>query len=225
MMKGRIATAAIVAAGMLVAGSGIAYATIPDVNGVIHGCYAKSGGSLRVIDDTVTNCKSTETSLNWNMQGVQGPQGPAGPQGQQGVQGVQGPQGPQGAQGPAGPSGTSHGYFATAANIAIAEGPAISKIVSISGLPAATYMVSGQVNIADSLNEPFLDCWAELNGTQLANTLVDLFLKSGEGDSVMVTAVTTSGSSSTIEVDCVSQDNTAVAAEANLTLIQVDALN
>ena len=52
------------------------YATIPDSGGTIHGCYAKSGGSLRVIDAGVTNCKSTETSLDWNVQGQQGPQGP-----------------------------------------------------------------------------------------------------------------------------------------------------
>jgi hypothetical protein len=50
---------------------GVAYATIPDPAGTIHGCYARSGGSLRVIDDSVTNCKSTETSLDWNVQGPQ----------------------------------------------------------------------------------------------------------------------------------------------------------
>ncbi len=40
----------------------VAYATIPDPAGVIHGCYSKSGGTLRVIDDSVTQCKSGETS-------------------------------------------------------------------------------------------------------------------------------------------------------------------
>lgn len=91
--------------------AGIAYATIPDGNGTIHGCYRKSGGALRVIDNAVINCASNETSLSWNVQGLpgaQGPQGPPGPQGQQGAQGQQGPpgaQGPQGAQGPVGPRG------------------------------------------------------------------------------------------------------------------------
>lgn len=93
--------------------AGVAYATIPDSQGVIHGCYTKSGGSLRVIDDSVTNCKSGETSLDWNVAGPTGATGPAGsagpagPTGPAGPQGATGPAGPQGATGPAGPPGTS----------------------------------------------------------------------------------------------------------------------
>src|SRR5436853_380108 len=41
---------AIAATGVVLLASGIAYATIPDANGVIHGCYQKSGGALRVLD-------------------------------------------------------------------------------------------------------------------------------------------------------------------------------
>ena len=44
-------------------GAGVVSATIPDGDGTIHGCFARSGGSLRVIDATVTNCKSGETGL------------------------------------------------------------------------------------------------------------------------------------------------------------------
>jgi hypothetical protein len=79
-----------------VALAGTAYATIPAGDGVIHGCYAKSGGTLRVIDASVTNCKAGETALNWSQQGVPGPTGdpgepgPAGPQGEQGAPGVPG---------------------------------------------------------------------------------------------------------------------------------------
>jgi hypothetical protein len=78
--------AAVVAAGL----AGTAYATIPGGDGVIHGCYAKSGGTLRVIDASVTSCKSGETALNWSQQGQPGPQGP---------QGEPGPAGPQGEPG------------------------------------------------------------------------------------------------------------------------------
>jgi hypothetical protein len=73
--------------------AGTAYATIPAGDGVIHGCYAKSGGTLRVIDASVTNCKAGETALNWSQQGVPGPTGepgPAGPQGEQGKPGAPG---------------------------------------------------------------------------------------------------------------------------------------
>lgn len=226
-MRGRLGAAAIVTAGIMVAGAAVAYATIPDVNGVIHACYTKSGGSLRVIDDSVTNCKSTETSLSWNVQGVMGPQGPAGPPGIQGPPGVQGAQGPQGVQGPAGPSGTSHGYFATATLVAVAQLPAVSNIVSISGLGAGNYVLSGQIYLG-SPSGPYVNCWAALNGSRLNNTFVDITLVgglSGSGEAVMVTAVTITGTSNTVELDCQSQDNTTQATNANLTLIQVDALN
>lgn len=56
---------------------GIAGASIPQ-DGVFTGCYLKSGGTLRVIDPSVTNCRSTETKITWNQQGQPGPQGPPG---------------------------------------------------------------------------------------------------------------------------------------------------
>lgn len=84
---------------------GVAYATIPDESGTIHACYSRSGGTIRVIDNAVTNCKQGETALSWSKQGAPGPQGPAGPQGPQGPAGPAGPEGPQGPAGPAGPQG------------------------------------------------------------------------------------------------------------------------
>jgi hypothetical protein len=82
---------AVITAGVLAVG-GVAYATIPS-NGVISGCYLKSGGNLRVIDSTTGSCSSKETSLNWNVQGAQGPAGPAGPAGATGATGAAGPAG------------------------------------------------------------------------------------------------------------------------------------
>jgi hypothetical protein len=71
-------------AAALAVGGGLAYATIPDSNDVIHGCYAKNNGALRVID-TGQACTSKETALDWNQTGPIGPQGPAGPPGPPGV--------------------------------------------------------------------------------------------------------------------------------------------
>jgi len=102
-MKRKIGLIALVVVGGVLIG-GAAYATIPDASGVIHGCYARSGGALRVIDDGVINCSKSETSLNWNVKG------PAGPQG---AQGIQGPQGQAGPTGPAGPSWTIYVVTAT----------------------------------------------------------------------------------------------------------------
>jgi hypothetical protein len=79
----------------IVLGGGVAYATIPDPGGVIHGCYKTENGQLRVIDSGA--CGTSETALPWSQTG---PAGPTGPQGERG------PTGPSGPGGPPGPSGT-----------------------------------------------------------------------------------------------------------------------
>ena len=98
----------------------IAYASIPDEDGVIHVCYRTSNGALRVINSAVDSCNGNELPLSFNQSGPEGPAGPAGPQGvpgpvgpqgipgpigPQGLQGLIGPQGPQGPEGPQGPQG------------------------------------------------------------------------------------------------------------------------
>lgn len=76
--------------------TGIAMASIPDANGVIHGCYDTKHGDLRVVDmEAGQTCDQNETLLSWNQTG---PQGPAGPQGAQGPQGPQGPPGQPGGE-------------------------------------------------------------------------------------------------------------------------------
>jgi hypothetical protein len=114
--------AAIVSASIavLLAAAGAAFASIPGAKGVIHGCYAKGSGDLRVIDTAkhgaAGKCRKGEETFNWNQQGshgvpgTPGPQGPSGAPGPQGAQGANGPQGatgPQGVQGIAGPVTTT----------------------------------------------------------------------------------------------------------------------
>jgi hypothetical protein len=60
----------------LVAG-GIALATIPGPDGVIHGCYLNKIGTLRIIDPSTQRCTRLETPIQWNQKG---PAGGAGPQ-------------------------------------------------------------------------------------------------------------------------------------------------
>ncbi len=55
---------------------GIAGAAVP-TNNVIDACYTRSGGTLRVIDPSVTQCKQNETPLAWNVQGPKLGQGPS----------------------------------------------------------------------------------------------------------------------------------------------------
>ena len=58
---------------------GIAYATIPDSGGVIHSCYIKGIGLLRVIDtDKGQRCSAIETALDFNHTGPQGTTGEPG---------------------------------------------------------------------------------------------------------------------------------------------------
>jgi hypothetical protein len=61
---------------LTVAASTAALASIPDGNGVIHGCRNKVTGALRVIDtDAGQRCAPTEAALTWNQQGPPGPAG------------------------------------------------------------------------------------------------------------------------------------------------------
>ncbi len=90
--------------------------------GAIYGCYNTTNGQLRRVNSPA-ECRTEETALAWNIQGVKGdkgdkgdtgatgatgPVGPQGPQGEKGVKGdtgAQGPRGEVGTQGPAGPQG------------------------------------------------------------------------------------------------------------------------
>jgi hypothetical protein len=98
--------AALVGAATMAAVGGVAYATIPDSNGVIHGCYTTKGGILRVIDTSVgQSCTSFETPITWNQKGPKGDTGPQGLRGDAGPAGPKGDAGPAGAQGPNGDTG------------------------------------------------------------------------------------------------------------------------
>jgi hypothetical protein len=100
--KGASALGAVVVLG---AGAAMATATIPAEDGVIHGCFNKSGGQIRVIDESVRDCDSNETELDWNVRGAAGPKGDTGPQGPVGPKGDTGPAWPAGTQGATGPAG------------------------------------------------------------------------------------------------------------------------
>jgi hypothetical protein len=154
---GRSARAVAVSLAAMIATTAIAWAAIPTAN-VIDACYTRSGGSLRVIDRTVTNCAKNETSLAWNVQGVKGdtgaigpagpagPAGSAGPQGPIGPQGIQGDQGATGAQGPIGPAGTSVNSRVSYVGNYQFVGPSFEKILS-TNLGEGAYAFIATVNL------------------------------------------------------------------------------
>ncbi len=76
-------------------------------DGLIHGCYDKDSGRLRVVD-VERRCASDERSIVWSERGRRGdagPRGQAGPAGPAGTKGEPGPAGPPGPSGPAGAAG------------------------------------------------------------------------------------------------------------------------
>lgn len=80
----QLTVGAVVGAGALGV-AGIALASIPAADGVIHGCYHTTNGNLRVVDDATTaSCRTGETAIQWNQTGPEGPQGVPGPAGPQG---------------------------------------------------------------------------------------------------------------------------------------------
>jgi hypothetical protein len=82
--------------GLVVALSATSYAafTLPN-NGVIHGCYQKTTGNLRVLA-AGKKCRTSEKEITWNQTGPRGLRGVKGDKGDQGPQGIPGSQGPQG---------------------------------------------------------------------------------------------------------------------------------
>jgi hypothetical protein len=95
-LLGRRGVAAAVVVVVAIAVGGIAYASIPDSNGVIHGCYVRTTGKLRVIDSGGKGCEKGERPLNWSQTGPIGTTGPTGPTGATGATGATGPTGPTG---------------------------------------------------------------------------------------------------------------------------------
>lgn len=82
-IRSRLARGGLLAVVALAMGAGIAYATIPDANGVIHGCISPSG-LLTVIDDATAQCGTNEKAISWNETG------PPGRDGQDGAPGAPG---------------------------------------------------------------------------------------------------------------------------------------
>jgi Collagen triple helix repeat (20 copies) len=130
---------------VLTVSGGIAWAAIPDENGVFTACISNADGSIRMIDPsqsgTAGTCTGTENRVSWNKKGIEGPKGPAGATGAQGPRGAQGapgpaggPPGPQGDTGPAGPKGDTGATGAQGP----AGGPGPKGDTGATGAPGAT---------------------------------------------------------------------------------------
>ena len=201
--KRRVIVLAVVAA-LLAAGA--AYATIPDSNGVIHGCSANKDGSLRVIDlDAGQSCGTKESPLDWNTKGPAGPQGPIGP------------------IGPQGPAGSAHGYQTN--SITNVPGTmALTKVISLSGLPDGVYLVFAQMNV---LGDGGDRVYCSIDGTNVPQYTNETEVSpTGVVDAGIATSAKLSGGGNhTIDVTCEISSKLTDTAYSSLSVVQLSALN
>jgi len=167
-VRGRTLTVALVAAAAAVAG-GIAYASIPDSNGVIHGCYSLNGANgtngtpLNIVNSANASCSRGQQEVTWGQVGPQGQPGvsvtstslnpgdancptggsqftAAGPTVTYACNGAKGDKGDTGATGP------SNAYTNYGDGVhAIATGD--TQTVSSVTLPVGTYTLSATVSV------------------------------------------------------------------------------
>lgn len=102
-------TAVVVGVLCLVVAGSLAVAAADTDGDVIHACYQKNSGQIRIVDGP-EDCRNTEFAVLWNVvgpPGIDGADGEQGPSGFPGADGAPGPQGETGPEGPQGPSGVT----------------------------------------------------------------------------------------------------------------------
>src|SRR2546426_2391862 len=130
--------------GILIGGTGgiFASALIPGSDGVIHGCYQRATGVLRVVGDP-SECRGSEAAISWNQIGPQGPTGATGATGAAGATGATGATGAAGVTGGTGATGAPgvNGQDgATGPTGATGPaGPGVSSLDSLNRLPRRTH--------------------------------------------------------------------------------------
>jgi hypothetical protein len=193
--------AAFAAGATLAAGGGLAYASIPDGNGVIHGCYAKGSnlsvrpGSLRVVDTgSGQGCAQTEIPLTWSQTG------------------------PQGAPGPQGPVGPSDAYMDSNGSFVIPTKTTV--VLDKLTLPAGAYVLSGSANLFD-LNLADLQCWIRVNGNNQFEALGRVEL----GQTIPFSGAVALPNGGTVDTTCWTNDPNVFADSVHLIAVKVGALH
>src|SRR3954454_20019347 len=118
---------AVALAAVVLGAAGLAVAAIPGSKGVVHSCYSKHNGALRVVKGT--KCHKGEKKLKWNQKGRAGRVGPRGTPGR------------------AGGIGPSDIY---AAGTAIATLTTSFVAYGTLSLPPGSYLLEGKVVAIDS---------------------------------------------------------------------------
>jgi hypothetical protein len=121
------------AVGVFLLAGGVAWAASGSGGAVIHACYSKRSGALRVAG----RCKHGEKALSWSQSGPEGREGARGARGETGVSGAGGQ---NGGEGPAGPSDVYAAGKATGA-LSLSEYTSYARLA----LPPGSYLVEATV--------------------------------------------------------------------------------
>lgn len=116
-----------------------AITSIPGPDGVIHGCYQKKKGSLRIVK-AGAKCLRSEKAIVWNKTG------PMGRPGLQGAKGDTGATGAQGAQGGRGQAGQDLTF-----NTALRSGQTETGIWSVAGPNSTTGFMGTDISFHPQL--------------------------------------------------------------------------
>ena len=201
---------------VVLSATGLAVAAIPDSNGVIHSCYSKSNGSLRVVKGT--KCRKGEKKLKWNQQGETGPPGPRG---------APGAAGPPGA---AGTPGAAAGFAASTTGVETTVSPG-ADILQLN-LPAGQYIVQTTMsvqNTSPSSTSSITECTLS-GGTGSDDSKLGLLGPSSTPEnqgSMALSMATTLSSPGTVTLHCTGEGGTGETFlnTAHLDAVQLGALS
>lgn len=201
--RGRLVAATIAC---LVVTAGLALATIPDESGVLHGCYLKSGGAVRIIDSSVAGCKSNETAISWNVQG------PAGAPGTPGAPGERGP--------------SAAFYVDQRGNFASQSlDPVTFKTLVKLSLPAGTFVVNGVATFVGTTAFHAAQCSIRTAAGSLSDSVQTTVggTPNAFGTMTLTTAFTLDAPAD-VSLDCRASDNDVATQPSMMSAIQVGAL-
>ncbi len=191
---------AVIAGLAVLATVGIGYAAIPDSSGVLHGCYQKQNGNLRVVN-SANDCRRSELAIQWNQRGPQG------------VPGLPGTPGTPGPPGPPGPPGVGHAFQKDIFSGVAVTPPGYTTIATLN-LPAGSYFVTAK-GVATNANQSVTwDC-ALRRGDNLAidnsQVVSEKFDQGGTSFQVFsvglnLEGLTTLATAGSVRMECASRD-------------------
>jgi hypothetical protein len=152
-LLGRRSVAVAVVVVVAIAVGGIAYASIPDSNGVIHGCYRPTTGQL-IVATSGKGCEEGWTPLNWSQTGPTG------------LTGATGATGPTGATGATGATGPSDGWDGLPGGTVPTGGGFVTLTGGATGITPGSYLTSGHVVWAPlpAVGDASLQCFLSTSG-------------------------------------------------------------